>query len=218
MSAAGAAAGGAKQSGDPDGAAALWQEWLPAGARPDLPALLEALLIAAQEPVTAAALATAAGTEESVVAAVLAAMGERADRGYVVIAHQGAYQLATAPRFSAEVRRLLRLERETRLSAAALETLALVAYRQPITRGELETIRGVDCTGVLATLHERGLIDAVGRRATVGHPIEYGTTPAFLRHFGLTALSDLPPLGEVGGRDPGGLLDAVLGDGSDREE
>ena len=117
--------------------------------------------------------------------------------------------MATAPRFAGYVRRFLRLERETRLSAAALEALAIVAYQQPVTRTEIEAIRGVDCAGVLATLHARSLVEAVGRLSTPGNPIQYGTTPEFLRHFGLRSLADLPPLGLVDGRDARTTLEAA---------
>lgn len=111
-------------------------------------------------------------------------------------------QLATAPRFAPHLRRFLGLERGVRLSQAALETLAIVAYRQPITRVELDEIRGVDSSGVLQTLIARGLIEATGRLPVVGNPIQYGTTPEFLRFFGLTSLDDLPPAPE--GLIPGG--------------
>src|SRR5918996_1539428 len=120
-----------------------------------------------------------------------------------------AAQLATGARFAAQVRRFLRLDRESRLSSAALETLAIIAYQQPVTRAEIETVRGVDSSGVLATLHTRSLIEAVGRLPTVGNPIQYGTTPDFLRHFGLRSLADLPPLGEVDGHDARSALQAA---------
>jgi segregation and condensation protein B len=88
------------------------------------------------------------------------------------------------------------MERSAKLSNAALETLALVAYRQPITRVEIESIRGVDSTGVVSTLIARELIEPRGRRATPGNPVEYGTTPQFLQFFGLASLADLPPLSD----------------------
>jgi segregation and condensation protein B len=108
------------------------------------------------------------------------------------------------------------LERQTRLSTAALETLAIVAYRQPVTKAEIEAVRGVDSTGVLATLHQRSLIEPTGRLQTVGHPIQYGTTDEFLRHFGLRSLAELPPLGEVDGRDTASLLEIALADADRR--
>jgi segregation and condensation protein B len=88
------------------------------------------------------------------------------------------------------------MERTVKLSSAALETLALVAYRQPVTRSEIEAVRGVDSSGVLATLVARELVEARGRRSTPGNPVEYGTTPGFLQFFGLTSLDELPPMSE----------------------
>ena len=180
----------------------------PAGA--ELEALIEALLLVAPEPATIAQLAEGAGAPPAEVEAALSALEQRDGRGWVVQRHRETVQLATAPRFAGQVRRFLGLERETRLSAPALETLAIVAYQQPVTRAEVEAVRGVDCAGVLATLHGRGLIEAVGRLETVGHPIQYGTTPVFLRHFGLRSLAELPPLGEVEGRDAAVVLASAV--------
>jgi hypothetical protein len=98
------------------------------------------------------------------------------------------------------IARFLGLHRTERLSPAALETLAIVAYRGPVTRGEIEAIRGVDSSGVVQTLLARELIEALGRRSSVGQPVEYAVTANFLRHFGLASLAELPPLGEVNGR------------------
>ena len=105
-------------------------------------------------------------------------------------------QLVSNPRYGQPIARLLGMERTAKLSSAALETLALVAYRQPVTRTEIEAIRGVDSSGVLATLVARELVEPRGRRATPGNPIEFGTTAAFLQFFGLTSLEDLPPLSD----------------------
>jgi segregation and condensation protein B len=93
-----------------------------------------------------------------------------------------------------ELERYFGYEAGTRLSNAALETLAIIAYRQPVTRAQVEQLRGVDCSGVLSTLLNRGLIAESGRLDTVGRPVLFSTTLAFLRHFGLTSLGDLPPL------------------------
>ena len=180
---------------------------------PELEALIEALLLVAPEPATPEDLAHGAGVSIAEVEAVLAVLEGYQRRGWVVQWHRGAVQLATAPRFALEVRRFLGLERETRLSAAALETLAIIAYQQPVTRAEVEAVRGVDCAGVLSTLHGRGLIEAVGRLETVGRPLQYGTTPEFLRHFGLRSLAELPPLGEVEGRDARVLLESAVAAG-----
>lgn len=168
---------------------------------PERTALLLALLLASPEPATSVQLAMAAGLSEDDVVASLRAVAPQPADGWVIQEHHGTWQLATASRFAPQVRRLLKLDRESRLSAAALETLAIVAYQQPVTRAEIETVRGVDSSGVLATLHSRALIEAVGRLSTPGNPIQYGTTSDFLKHFGLTSLADLPPLGQVDGRD-----------------
>ncbi len=104
------------------------------------------------------------------------------------------YQIATKPEYSEYVRRLYRERTALRLSPAALETLAIIAYRQPVTKAEIEETRGVDCSGVLETLLEKKLIKIVSRKEVIGRPLLYGTTQEFLKYFGLTSLSDLPPL------------------------
>jgi segregation and condensation protein B len=166
----------------------------------DLPALLEALLLVAPEPAAPRELAAAAGVSVAAVEEALAAMQADPSRGLVIVRHRDSVHLASAPRFAAYVRRFLRLEREGRLSGAALETVALIAYRQPVTRAEIEALRGVDSAGVLATLHARGLIEVVGRLPTVGNPNQYATTVEFLRQFGLSSLAELPSLDELAGR------------------
>lgn len=176
---------------------------------PERDALILALLLAAPEPATAAQLASGAGLREVDALEALRGLRPTERDGWVVQEHNGTWQLATAPRFAAQVRRFLRLDRESRLSSAALETLAIVAYQQPVTRAEIETVRGVDSSGVLATLHNRSLIEAVGRLSTPGSPIQYGTTSDFLKHFGLSSLAELPPLGQVDGRDVRDALSAA---------
>jgi segregation and condensation protein B len=103
-------------------------------------------------------------------------------------------QLASAPEAAPYIERFLGLDLTARLSPAALEVLAIVAYRQPITRAQIEAVRGVSCDAVLRTLVSRGLLEEVGRLEQAGRPILYGTTFQFLQHFGLNTLSDLPPL------------------------
>jgi len=124
-------------------------------------------------------------------------------RGLQIQVLAGGYQLCTRPEYSAYVQRFLHLEQLDPLSQAALETLAIVAYRQPVTRAEIEAVRGVRVEHVLDRLLERHLIHEIGRRPTVGRPILYGTTEGFLRHFGLRDLQALPPLR---GDDPRGVL------------
>lgn len=109
----------------------------------------------------------------------------------------GGYQLATKKEYAPWIHRLYKEKTTLRLSTSAMETLSIIAYKQPITRSEIEEIRGVEVTGVLETLLERKLIKIVGRKETIGRPLLYGTTTEFLRHFGLGHLSELPSIDEV---------------------
>jgi segregation and condensation protein B len=102
--------------------------------------------------------------------------------------------MVTAPEAAPHIERFLDLELSSKLSAPALETLAIVAYQQPVTRAEMEAVRGVNCDSVLRTLLSKGLIEEVGRLPQAGRPIVYGTTFEFLQHFGLQDLAELPPL------------------------
>lgn len=184
----------------------------------ELSALMEAFLLVASEPPTIEDLAKGAGVEPDQIERALALLNEDETRGWVVQRHGKRVQLATAPRFADRVRTFLGLDRESRLSSAALETLAIIAYQQPVTRAEIDAIRGVDSSGVLATLHARGLIEPVSRLQTVGNPIQYGTTADFLKHFGLRSLAELPPLGQVDGRDARAALDAAAKSGQPAED
>jgi segregation and condensation protein B len=163
----------------------------------ELPALLEALLLVSPEPADLRDLAAVTGVAVSAVEDALTRLNDNPSRGWVVIRHRGTVHLSSAPRFASYVRRFLGLDREARLSGAALETLALIAYRQPVTRAEIESLRGVDSSGVLATLYARGLIEVAGRLPTVGNPHQYVTSLEFLKQFGLRSLADLPPLAEI---------------------
>lgn len=118
----------------------------------------------------------------------------------------GGYQICTRPEHAETVRRFLQLEHGEALTRGALETLAVIAYRQPVTRGDIEGIRGVRSDWHIERLLERQLIREVGRRQTVGRPVLFGTTELFLRYFGLNDLSELPPMGDRGVQV---LLDAV---------
>ncbi|MDQ3950110.1 MAG: SMC-Scp complex subunit ScpB [Gemmatimonadota bacterium] len=109
----------------------------------------------------------------------------------------GGWQILTRAEYSEAIERAQLAARPQRLSAAALETLAIIAYRQPIGRAEIEEIRGVAVGGVLKSLHERGLIDVVGRSEGMGRPLLYGTTPLFLEHFALRHLEELPRADEL---------------------
>jgi segregation and condensation protein B len=109
----------------------------------------------------------------------------------------GGFQVASRPLYSPWIRRLYKEKTTVRLSQSALETLSIIAYKQPITRGEIEEIRGVEVAGVLETLMERKLVRIMGRKETLGRPLLYGTTTDFMRQFGLKSISDLPNLEEL---------------------
>ena len=121
----------------------------------------------------------------------------QSERSFTIAEIAGGFQLVSKPDFSPWVKRLLDVDRPSRLSPSALETLAIVAYRQPITRVEIESVRGVNVDGVLRTLLERGLVKITGRSEMPGRPLQYGTTHTFLEHFGLRDLEDLPAAGEL---------------------
>ncbi|NBS86720.1 MAG: SMC-Scp complex subunit ScpB [Verrucomicrobia bacterium] len=166
--------------------------------------VLEALLFAATEPMEPARLATLLrdGPEggqgwpevkEGEVREELTHLGERlAPRGLILREVAGGFRIGTAPDLSGWVAKLKGVVRPPRLSPPALETMAVIAYRQPISRAEIEAVRGVDCSGTLDTLVERGVIRISGRSDAPGRPILYSTTPLFLEHFGLRDLEELP--------------------------
>jgi segregation and condensation protein B len=165
-----------------------------------LVAAVEAVLFAAAEPVHPKEIAHAFGdvSEDDVVAAI-DALRERytaGTGGLTVEQVAGAFRLATKPEVGALVRQFFRQRNRTRLSPAALETLAIVAYRQPMTVPEIQAIRGVDPAGALKSLLEKKLVRILGRKKVVGNPLLYGTTKQFLVHFGLNRLEDLPSIEE----------------------
>ncbi len=161
--------------------------------------IVEALLFAAADPLSTKKIAEIVdGATTAEVRAALAKIEEDSRRrGIRLVEVAGGWQLRTAPEHHQYVRRLFR-ERPFRLSRAALETLAVIAYRQPVTRAEIESIRGVDCSGVLEGLVERRLVRIAGRRDVPGRPLVYATTPHFLEVFGLKDLKSLPTLAEIG--------------------
>jgi segregation and condensation protein B len=161
---------------------------------PDLPTALEAVLFAHGEPVEAQTLAGWLGVSPDALPDVVKALGERlADSPFAVRSVAGGYQLVLKPLWSQWLQ-ALEPQRVESLSPAAWECLAVVAYRQPVTRLEIEAIRQVGSEAALELLERRGLIQAVGRKRAPGRPILYGTTPRFLEVFGLQSLEDLPPL------------------------
>jgi segregation and condensation protein B len=157
--------------------------------------LVESLLFIAGESVTVAQLAQALELPADAVEAALERLAaDCAERGVRVQRQGESVQLVSAPEAAAAIERFLGVQPQGRLSAAALEALAIVAYRQPITRAQVDAVRGVDSSGVLRALLGRELIVETGRLETVGRPILYATTPEFLRQFGLASLAELPPL------------------------
>ncbi len=158
-----------------------------------LRATIEALLFVASEPLAIKEIATLTGASETSVATELAQIEQDfSGRGIVLRQVAGGYRFATAAPARAVVEAYL-LPPRTTLSRPALETLAIVAYTQPVTKGEIEAIRGVDSDSVVSTLLERGFIAEAGRKDVVGRPTLYKTTPEFLEAFGLRSLDDLPP-------------------------
>jgi segregation and condensation protein B len=164
-----------------------------------LAAQVEALLLVAGDTATVEALAHALKVSKDAVEEGLDAL----DQHYAATGHGARLQrlgarvqLATAPEHAGVVARFLGVPERTRLSPAALETLAIVAYRQPVTRPEIESIRGVNCDHVMCSLLDQGLIEERGRADTPGRPAVYGTTMTFLEALGLRTLDDLPPLDE----------------------
>ena len=166
--------------------------------------VLEALLFAATEPMEPPRLATILrdgpeggqgwpDVKDEEVLEELTHLAERlAPRGLILREVAGGFRIGTAPDLSGWVAKLKGVVRPPRLSPPALETMAVIAYRQPISRAEIEAVRGVDCSGTLDTLVERGVIRISGRSDAPGRPILYSTTPLFLEHFGLRDLEELP--------------------------
>src|SRR5688572_7968614 len=156
---------------------------------------LEALLFVAGEPVTTAQLATALDVAPSVIERGLNELDESlSSRGLRLQRHAGRVQLTTAPQLAELIERFLGLEAITHLSRAALETLAIIAYQQPVTRPQVDSIRGVNSDAMMKSLLSKGLILESGRTEGPGRPILYSTTPEFLQHFGLNSILELPPL------------------------
>jgi segregation and condensation protein B len=184
----------------------------------ELKLILEALLFSAQKPLslkelrdvfaaatehaegdeTARALKRVKESELTVALEELARDHEQAQRSFRLVCVAGSWQFVTQPEYAPWLKALVGHKvRPPRLSQPALETLAIIAYRQPITRAEMEQVRGVSVDGVMQTLVERGLVEQVGRAEVVGRPMTYGTTALFLEYFGLRNLEDLPAADEL---------------------
>jgi segregation and condensation protein B len=166
----------------------------------ELEAILEALLFVSAEPMPIERLMVVLGeVSKHEVKQALQALREEMDRqgrGVQLVELAGGYQIVTRKEYAPWIKRLAKIKAAPRLSRYGLETLAIIAYKQPIVRSEIEQIRGVEVSTVLRTLLERKLIRMVGRKEVPGRPILYGTTKLFLQQFGLSDLSQLPPLRE----------------------
>ena len=159
---------------------------------------VEALLFAAGEPLSKNKMADILQTETETIERLVALLEEdyqSRNRGICIRQVAGGYQLVTKPDFDNLIRQLIS-QQEFKLSNAAMETLAIIAFKQPVTRSEMEAIRGVKVDGVVNTLLDTGLICEAGRKESIGKPILYGTTELFLTTFGFNSLEDLPPLPE----------------------
>jgi len=160
-----------------------------------LKAQIESLLFVAEGPVQIAAIARALEIDAEKIEPALAELKqEYAARGLRLQRVRDKIQLVTAPEAAPFIEKFLGVDQSGRLSAAALETLAIIAYRQPVTRPAIEGVRGVNCDGVIQTLLSRGMIQETGRQETAGRPILYATTFEFLQNFGLRGVEDLPTL------------------------
>jgi len=173
----------------------------------DLAGAVESILFVAGGPVRLESLATVTGADPALVREAIEVLrGRTTGGGLLLQAVAGGYQLATRPEHAEAVKQFLQTEYAEKLTRGALETLAIIAYRQPITRGEIEHVRGVRSDWHIERLLERQLIREGGRRQTLGRPVEFGTSELFLRYFGLAELSELPAMGERGVQ---ALLEAV---------
>lgn len=163
----------------------------------NITAQIESILFVASGPVSTHRLSTALEITPTAVSNILDELeADYQERGLRLQWSGNAVQLTTAPENSAVVERFLGLELTTRLSQAALEVLSIVAFLQPVTRPQVDQIRGVNSDSSLRTLLSQGLVEELGRMETPGRPILYGTTPEFLQHFGLRSIEELPPLAE----------------------
>ncbi len=159
--------------------------------------IAESILFAGGEPVDQKTIAVAMELDEEAAVAVLESLKtkyEKFESSIEILRLENRWQLCTKKEYEPYIRGAFEIKRNTPLSQAALEVLAVIAYNQPVTRAFVEQVRGVDCSGVMSTLVEKGLIEETGRLDLPGRPIAYKTTPLFLRSFGLESIADLPPI------------------------
>ena len=165
----------------------------------NISAAIEAILFASGDSVERSRIAQALEITEKKVDEHISALIDdynNAQRGITIIKLDSAYQMVSAKAYAPEIRTVMDLRRNTPLSQAALEVLAVVAYNQPVTKAFVEQVRGVDCSGVIGSLTAKGLVEEKGRLELPGRPLLYGTTENFLRCFSISSLEELPPLPE----------------------
>lgn len=158
---------------------------------------IEAILFASGEPVDEARISEAAGVEKSSIASLIKTLNDRYSdcQSAINIIHIGnAYQMCTKKEYADYIRAAMEYKKQTPLSNAAMEALTVIAYNQPVTKGFVENVRGIDSSSVINSLVDKGLLEEDGRLDVPGRPVAYKTTDVFLRSFGLTSLEDLPPL------------------------
>jgi len=167
----------------------------------DVSSIIEALLFVSDEPLSVDKLLEVFdGVDRGTVCQILEELRVKFNsngKPFVLRDVNGGLQLCTDPRYAPWIRKLSSVRGASKLSRAALETLAIVAYKQPVTRAEIESVRGVTCTGVIASLLDRKLIRIAGRHDAPGKPLLYRTTAEFLQHFGLRSVDDLPRISEL---------------------
>ncbi len=158
---------------------------------------LEAVLFASGDPISLDRLSQTLEISPEKTQKLIKELEDKLDNtksGFTVVRLENTYQLVTREEFAPYIKKAFDIKRRTPLSPASLEVLAVIAYNQPVTRSFIEQVRGVDCSGVVSTLVEKGLIEERGRLELPGRPLLYGTTKTFLRSFSLSDISDLPPL------------------------
>lgn len=176
---------------------------------------IEAVLFASGDPVETVKIAQAVELEEELTYKLLQTMKDRYDQegsGLLLVELEDSFQLCTKPEYAAAVKRAMEIRRNTPLSNAAMEVLAIIAYNQPVTRAFVEQVRGVDSSQTVLNLVEKGLVEEAGRLDVPGRPISYKTTQNFLRNFGMKSLEELPPLPDENGQL---LLDEVVREAED---
>lgn len=161
---------------------------------------IEAVLFASGEPVELCRLAQATAIDDATLPSMIKLLNERYDdygSGIVIKKLESSYQMCTREEFAPQVREALETKRNIPLSNASMEVLTIIAYNQPVSKGFVENVRGVDSSSVVNSLAEKGLIEEAGRLDVPGKPVVYRTTPVFLRCFGLTSLAELPPITDM---------------------